>query len=286
MVVRYAMNGKKEQYKVVTLSEGGSSTKPNEDAFVTNHARHIFGVFDGATSLTGFTDKSGMTDGFIASNIAKKVFESPNNNKELFGLLQEANSEIRRAMLKEHIDLKDKLNLWTTTAAAVKINAKDFSWIQIGDSPILAAYNDGSYRLLVTDYEHDKENLNIWKKIADSGVEPTRDMMKSQFEKVRRQQNERYGCINGEKEIKFLNQGTENLENMKYLLLFTDGLLIPKPDPNKKDDISIIVREYEKGGLKGWFNHVRSLENDDLKMMKFPRFKPFDDCTAVAITFD
>ncbi len=248
---------------------------------------NLFAVFDGANSRTKFVDREGRSGGIIASTIAKEEFSK--NNADLKTLALRANQKIRQKMIAEKIDFTKKENLFWTNLAAVKINKdlKSFAWAQINDALILIIYKDNNFRLLVEDYDHDQEVLSIWKKyalkkeknIGDLIKEPLKQMV---WEKV----NVTHGALSGEPEaLKFLKTGQESLKNIKRILLFTDGIFIPKEDPKSPDDFATLTRLFLKGGLKELKNYVRKIEKSDPYCWKYPRYKPYDDLTAVAITF-
>ena len=257
-------------YTFDVITDKGSA-RLNEDAYAINARANLFAIFDGASSLTPFTDKDGKTGAFLAANIAKEVFEKGDKNLE--ALAVETNSNIREAMLKAGIDISDKLNLWATGLAAIKINEGYFDWIQVSDTLILVQYTDGTYKLLAKDYDHDKEILMLMKDLGEKGAENPRASVAPNLEQLRRHLNITYGVIAGENEIKFLNTGKESLKKVKTILLFSDGLLIPKSDLNKEDDIETLVREYGKGGLQGWLKYIRAIERNDPKLSTYPRYK-------------
>ncbi len=269
-------------YRFDSITSKGSSAL-NEDALAVNERTGIFAVFDGASSLTSFSDSKGRTGGFLAANIAREVFE--NEDKELVDLVRETNSRIRKAMLDAGINASDKLNLWVTAAAAIKIGKDSFDWIQVSDTLILVLYKDGRHKLLVNDYDHDQGVLTLMAQLARDGVEDPRAAITKPLERLRRQLNVTYGFIAGESSVRFLKSGTESLKGVEEIILFSDGLLIPKAVPKEPDDIDTLVKEYRKGGLRGWLGYVRNLALSDPKMLKYPRFKPYDDATAISVSF-
>ena len=95
-----------------------------------------------------------------------------------------------------------------------------------------------------------------------------------------------HGTLTGEPEaLNFLKTGRESLEKIKHILLFTDGILLPKEDPKSPDDFATFTHLFLKGGLKELKNYVRKIEKSDPYCWKYPRYKQYDDITAVAITF-
>ncbi len=255
----------------------------NEDAWLVHD--NIFGVFDGATSMNQFIDKDGKTGGYLASHIAKQVFL--NKTLSLKRCLQSANEEIEKKMKELKIDTSQKTNLWVTSVAVVKIIGKKLEWVQIGDCLILLINNDGSHRLLVTDYDHDRDTLTTWHKLAKQKIENIRNHpdIIEQMIKKRRDMGTTYGALSGEKVmLDFVNSGLEDISNVAHIILFTDGLQVPQKDPAINDDFSIFVNIFLRNGLNGIMDYVRKSEKRDPNLWEYPRFKIHDDIAAIAIT--
>jgi hypothetical protein len=253
----------------------------NEDNYLIKNK--LFGLFDGATSLDKYIDKNGKTGGFLASLIAKETFMKEKGT--LIDLAKKANNNLKKEMISRGINISNRLNLWSTSAAVIKINKNAFEWVQIGDSLILVIYEDNTYKLLVEDYDHDKEIMLLWKELADKNIKNIWDNLLEQIKNVRRGMNISYGIINGEKSMsKFLNHGKILLKDVKHILLFSDGLFIPKIDPNADDYFDLFVKLYLKGGLENIKKKVRSMEKSDPDCLKYPRIKQYDDIAAVSIT--
>ena len=274
---------KKLGYYLESVSNKGSS-RLNEDAFSINDKDQTFAVFDGATSLIPFTNSAGKTGAYLASNIAKSIFDE--GGKDLKSLVMEVNDKIRAEMISNGIDLSDKLNLWGTTAAAVRLHPGRFEWLQIADTNILVVYRDGSSRFLVETSGHDQRALMRLKSLIASGsADPLKELMPDLVAQ-RRRLNVTYGVIAGEDEVKFIKTGSERLDGVKAILIFSDGMLIPQASPEIKATSDEIANAYAAGGLEGWLATVRSMEDADMAMARYPRFKPHDDATAIAIEFD
>ena len=266
--------------KIDTLTDEETG-RLSEDALLNNNP--LFGVFDGATSLVPYRDKQGRTGAYLAAQIARATFE--HGKKPLEELANETNGNIRTEMKKKGINTSKKENLWGTTAAAIKLGKESFEYVQIGDSLILAIYNDNSYKLVVDYHDHDKEVLTKWKKLADKKTKNISEAINGDLVKLRRTSNKKYGVINGEKVMaKFLNAGTESLQNVKHILLFTDGLILPKENPKDKADFDTFVKLYLEGGLMAIKDFVREKETKDPDCWKYPRYKKHDDIAAIAIT--
>ncbi len=257
----------------------------NEDAILLGTNR--FGIFDGATSLDGYVDEEGRTGGYLAANIAKEVFEKSTPN--LRDATGEANESIAAAMSEKGVLVEHRENLWSTACAVVDIDRtkKKFDWVQISDAIILLIYKDGSHKLVVPDYDHDTDLLSKWKEFADRGTPNIWPEMLPDIIENRRQMNVTYGKLSGEPAaMNFLKYGQESLENVRHLLLFTDGLILPLRDPKMADDFSTLTSLFLEGGLARIRDYVRKIESSDPDCRAYPRFKKSDDIAAIAISFD
>ncbi|MDY0361756.1 MAG: protein phosphatase 2C domain-containing protein [Desulforegulaceae bacterium] len=264
--------------KISHILEKGTG-KLNEDAVSINGS--VFGVFDGATSLDKKIFENGLTGGFIASNTAKNIFL--NKKGSLKDLANKANKSIYNKMTENYVDTSDKSNLWSTSAAVVKIDKNTLNWIQIGDSLILIIYKDGSYKIPVTDFDHDLETLTMWKNISHKTDKSIMEELETQIIKVRKRMNIDYGVLNGEKEFSsFLKSGTEDLQSIDSILLFTDGLFIPSENPGE-NNFDKMIELFNKGGLENIRDYIRNKEKKDPYCKKYPRFKTHDDIGAVCL---
>ncbi len=262
------------------ILEQGSG-RANEDAISVNGS--MFGVFDGATSLDSRLYENGKTGGYLAADTAKKIFSE--NSGALVHLAEKANRAIYHKMLENNVTVSDKNALWSTSAAVVRISNNKLEWFQIGDSLILLIYNDGTFHIPVSDYDHDSETLLMWKAIAQNTDAPVIEALKEQIRDVRSKMNIDYGVLNGESAYShFVRKGREDLHNLSHVILFTDGLFIPSEDP-QKTEFDTFVHLFHKGGLPEIRDHVRLMEKTDPLCKIYPRFKPHDDIAAIALTF-
>ena len=268
--------------KVETISEPGGPKK-NEDTFFCKEKR--FGVFDGASSLDGYKDENGKTGAYLASHVLKEAFEE--SDASMSEIVMEANQKIATEMIKKGIDCSKKENRWSSTIAVVDFKNSSFDWVQVADSLILVIYKDNSYKLLIEDdYDHDRELMKLWKEYVDKKVEDIRSLLQEKIVSLRRMANVQYGFANGESEVKkFIRQGSEPLDDVAHVLIFTDGFLIPNPDPTGPDDFEMLVKLFLRGGLKAVYEHVRELEETDPNCWLYPRYKKSDDLTAIGVSF-
>ncbi len=269
----------KTPVKVETLLEKGSGAL-NEDVLL--ETGNLFGVFDGATSLDGHTLYDGLSGGLLAARTATSVFRR--NGSSLVSLAKQANNHIRQTLLRHEIPLDERHRLWSTSMAVVRLADKRLEYCQTGDALILFVHHDGSYRLVTPDIDIDRETLRLWQKSRKSATTTIHELLAEQIQQVRLQMNINYGVLNGEPEaLDFLRHGWEDLQGVSDILLFTDGLFLPRENPLEESDWDGFVRLYRQGGLQAVRDQVRSLQRSDPDLKKYPRFKVHDDIAAVAI---
>lgn len=270
---------KKAPPRVETLLEKGSSAL-NEDVLL--EAENLFGVFDGATSLDGRTLYDGLSGGLLAARTAASVFQR--NGSSLACLAEQANNRIRQALLKQDIPLGERHRFWSTSLAVVRLAGNRLEYCQTGDALILFIHQDGSYRLVTPDIDIDRETLCLWQDCRKPKSATIHELLAEQIQQVRLQMNISYGVLNGEPEaLDFLRHGCEKLDGVSDVLLFTDGLYLPRENPLEDSDWDSFVKLYCQGGLQAIRDQVRQLQQTDPCLKKYPRFKLHDDIAAVAI---
>lgn len=265
---------------ITFVSDKGTHSQ-NEDVYLIKD--NIFGVFDGATSLIKYFDDKGKSAGVLAAEIAKRNFSSGATNS-LRSLAEKSGEEIRQEMLDKNIQVKDKAQLWQTSASVVRLNKSSLEYLQIGDSPILFVFKNGEIK--VVNKEHDLETLNLWVKVAARGVKEIRkdERIAQQLLKNRREANITYGVLNGESEaLNFLNEGSLSIDSIALILIFSDGFQIPQKNPESPHDYKKIVKMFRNGGLEEVKDFVRRIEASDPECRIYPRFNQYDDLTAIAI---
>jgi serine/threonine protein phosphatase PrpC len=262
--------------KVEHILEQGSGAR-NEDYLIMDH--NIFGVFDGATSLTDACFEGGQSGGCMASSIAGQVFLR--NHHPLIRLGTEANDSIRTHMEQHQVDLSQRCGLWSTSAAVVRLKNGKIEWFQTGDSQVVFIDRNGGFKIAARREDHDFPTLS---KIKEKGRHHPE--VRKLVETVRLDMNRRYGVLNGEKGAEnFFRTGVEPCRDIKTVLLFTDGLDVPCQTPAKYKDFSCLVNMACELGLDGLRDHVRCQEAADPDMALYPRFKKHDDIAAIAIHF-
>ncbi len=267
-------------HKVRSFWEKGSG-QFNEDVLL--EAGGLLGVFDGATSLDKRRFQGGLTGGLLAARTAAQSFQG--NQSRLDQLAKEANESIQTAQMKEGIGLDERHKLWSTSLAVVHLAGNQLEYCQTGDALILFVLKDGSYKVITPDIDIDRDTLQLWKEMQVSPDALIHEILAEQIRKVRLEMNISYGVLNGEPEaLNFIHHGYENLTDVSDVLLFTDGLHLPRENPYEEHDWQSFVELYRLGGLHLVRDHVRHLQQQDPACRKYPRFKLHDDIAAVAIS--
>lgn len=265
--------------KITYISDQGVG-KLNEDQYLLS--TNLFAVVDGATSSSGYVDENGKTGGLLAATIAKDVFQK--NDAPLAELAVRANDKLRSVMHASNIDTSNPNNLWAASLAAVRIIDTELEWLQIGDCMILLINEKGDHRLLGNTINYDMPALLQWKELAGKQTENISRQIQPLLKDEPDVANTKLAVLNGDPRMQdLMHHGNQSLSNIKHILLFTDGLLIPQANPSIAEDLNAFVKLYLKGGLERLKNHVRNLEVGDPNCWQYPRFKQHDDMTAIAV---
>lgn len=253
----------------------------NEDVLLVTD--NVFGVFDGATSLGDERFHGGLTGGLLAARIASRAFED--DERPLDVLAEAANRNIFSAQAAEKNFSGERYTFWSTSMAVVRVAEDSLEYCQSGDAVILLILKNGDYRVVTPDTDIDSETLQLWKDMPASEEGTLQEVLAEQIRKVRSGMNVNYGVLNGEPEaMNFLHHGCEDLAEVSDILLFTDGLYIPRENPGENHNWGLFSDIYRRGGLQGLHRHVRRLQEEDPDCRKYPRFKLHDDVAAVAIS--
>jgi serine/threonine protein phosphatase PrpC len=256
----------------------------NEDKVLVNQAQKVFGVFDGASSLDSYLSDDGKTGAYIAASIAADAFANTVENIKDTAII--ANNHIEEAHLNAGVDLTRNVNRFGTTAAVIKVAKDHVDLLQVGDSVILLLYKNGHSEAPLGYHDHDIQVMREWRQLADSGASNIRDIVADDVIKLRESANIAYGMLNGDKRLRnFLKTGRSSLKDVTTILLLTDGMFIPKADPDAAENWEEYARLYQQKGLEGIYALVRNKELSDPGLIKYPRYKLHDDASAVAIDF-
>jgi hypothetical protein len=268
------------RHKVSSLLEKGSG-EINEDVLLEEG--NLLGVFDGATSLDKRRFQGGLTGGLLAARTAAQSFRG--GRSSLDRLVEEANRGIQNAQVNESIGMDERHKLWSTSLAVVHLDGNRLEYCQTGDALILIIFKDGNYKVITPDIDIDRDTLQLWKEMQTAPDVRIHEVLAEQIHKIRLEMNISYGVLNGEPEaLDFIRHGYEDLTDVRDILLFTDGLHLPRENPQEEHDWQTFVELYKLGGLQAVRDYVRDLQQQDPACRKYPRFKLHDDIAAVAIS--
>lgn len=267
--------------RISSLLEKGSG-RINEDLVLAGE--RTFGVFDGATSLVPAVFAGGHTGGYLAAQACRDAFAA--EETDLLLSARRANETIRIQSLAAGVDYRRKEELWSASAAVVRLGQNHFSWCGIGDCRIVVVYGDGRHLVLTKGPNHDAATLLSWRQKAGRCSAGIMEVMAEEILQVRRRMNRDYGVFNGEAEaLSFLGHGSSPLAGVRDIIIFSDGLDLPRNNPRADPDMGTFLDLYEGGGLSGVRRAVRTKQLEDLFCTRYPRFKIHDDIGAVALRF-
>lgn len=278
--------------KMECISVAGSG-KMNEDAYVTNQAKHLFAVVDGVSSLVPYENAEGQTPGAIAAQLVKQHVEEADGEQSLTDLLAAANERLCECMQREQVDLTKKEALWGAACAVVRVHESHIEYAQTGDCMIFAVYADDTVRPLTYPQVSHLEQAAFakWESGIREGmrlraelIDHCRDILASN----RYLANEAggYGVMNGEPACRdFLEFGRINRIHLRALVLLTDGMFMPRPytgaEPKWEDTVLPILHK----GLQRYTDELLMLENSDPECLRYIRFKKSDDKTGIVLYF-
>lgn len=267
--------------RVTSISHKGIGDL-NEDYVLVDDESQLFGVFDGVSSLNGYLSSDNKTGGFIAAKTAAQAFSSLKGGLKNIAL--EANLRIQQAQTKAGFDTRNNAYRFGCTAAVVRLKDNLAELLQVGDSVILFIQKDGNVKAPLGYHNHDQNIMRKWRKLADMGVKNIRRELEADMISLRNSANVSYGVLNGDPRLADLVQTvTEPINDVAKILLLTDGMYLPKEDPDVNENWLNLVRIYREGGLDLVYKSVRKIETSDPELIKYPRYKLHDDASGVAI---
>lgn len=281
-----------------TLSD--TPSKPNEDTFsVVQWGRDIVAaVFDGATGQKTIPEIEPTTSARFASHALKEILETIEPIPDMKELVSQLNRLLGDKLTAfPSVDLADVNSLPTSTATIVKINseASKVEVGHIGDSFAVALMNNGDVRLL-TDNLHrafDEKVLGLIGSIAAEKSISQREaradplikqaiMASHQYER-NRPDGTGSGAVNSDPNMeRYIHISSAPLNEVKAILIGSDGLLPPNKSEQSKDDQKWLFETTQNSGLQGLIQAIRQIEDEDPEW-KYVRYKHSDDATGVLI---
>jgi serine/threonine protein phosphatase PrpC len=266
---------------VTSISHAGIRAL-NEDRVLVDEKQQVFGVFDGASSLNKYLSPDNKTGAYIAASIAADTFA--NTGQALKEAALEASDNIEKAHQEAGVDITSNVNRFGTTAAVVRVMEDKVELLQVGDSVILVIYSDGHAEVPLGYHDHDLDVMRNWRRLADSGAKGIRDIVADDVVKLRASANSAYGMLNGDNKVaEFIRTKTISLKKVSAILLLSDGMYIPKEDPEADENWNAYAELYLQGGLDNIYATVREIEKTDPDLIRYPRYKLHDDASGIGI---
>lgn len=264
-----------------TLLEQGSG-QVNEDMLYADDQRCV--VCDGATSLAGSRSLDYLPNTSGGQQAAAITAETFAKGWGLLDSARIANAMIRERMIASGINFNRRELLWSTSFAAIDVHDGSIDWCQIGDCMILVIYDDGRIEQLVDLPGQDTEVLKNWQRIGFRSQGTIHEVLAHEIGAVRRSMNRDFGVLNGEEAaLDFIAHGTIDTQGVSDILLFSDGLFPPSSNPELTFAEDVFVALYQKGGLRKVREYIRSVQQEDPGCYHYPRFKMFDDISAISL---
>lgn len=263
-----------------------------EDALIMNEQQMIFGVVDGATSVTPYVNERGQTGGYLAAHLLASSFQHHiSSQMPLNEIVLQANRQLREQMIAAGIEPTDKSQLWSAAFCVVRIRDTQIEYVQAGDCMLFAKYADGTYRILTRDQvaPFDSLSLQASEEAKLQGLHSMKEIREYILPVIRRNRTlantiHGYAVLNGEPELgNFLESGTISRAGLSKLYVITDGLFLPLEEGSAGDPWMQTVMAIERMGLAQYADYIEGLEQADPDCEKFVRLKVSDDKTGIVI---
>ena len=249
-----------------------------EDHYVVNQEAGVFGVFDGATPISSYTDEEGRNGAHLASRTFYHYFQQIPYTKSLKEEVKKANYLLLRKMLTHNIPIHLYEERWTTCVAMIHVTESIITYAGLGDSLVLAKFKDGTVKALTMDTV-----IGVSRRMRDkrereraAGItlpdESYYKQGKNEAIYMRRSANGpfSYTVANGSKEVEgVIESGAVSRRDISQILLITDGFIPPHRKWEK------VFSDINENGLKAYGESIERYE---------PTI-PLDDRTAIFITF-
>lgn len=276
--------------KVQTCSVRGSADL-NEDALIVNVEERIYGVADGATSLTGYRDEHGHTGGYIAAQLLASHLRELPPERSLEEAVVGANEALRRRMAEAGVDTADKRQLWAAAFVVFRVRGSGVEYVQAGDCMLFAKYADGTFRQVTRDQVApcDRMTLSKYKEAIAQGIaEPdkVREYILPTIAENRRKANtpDGYAVLNGDRRFgDFIESGRLSRAGLIRLYAVTDGLFHVLEGVNPSDAWTGMLSEIDRLGLEAYATELTRIEQADADRTKYPRLKASDDKTGIVL---
>lgn len=266
----------------------------NEDALIINVKDKIYGVADGATSLTDRLYESGQTGGYLAAHLLASMLQEAASGASLEEVIIQANDALRQRMQDAGIDIADKRQLWSAAFVIFRVRDTYVEFVQAGDCMLFAKYADGSYRRVTRDQVAHLDRITLEKRreAAALGIaEPDeiRNYLYPVLCESRKKMNtlEGYAVLNGEVDFRlYLETGRLSRACLTRLYAVTDGLFHTLEGVNPDDVWMRMLMEIDHEGLAAYAENLVRAEQADADCTRVPRLKVSDDKMGLVLDLE
>lgn len=267
------------------------SRELNEDALVVNNDNKVYGVIDGATSVTPYKNSQGETGGSIAANLLASYLHDVDHNSSLENCVLAANKALNKLMLESGVDTNKKTDLWSAAFVVVRISETKLEYVQTADCMLLVKYKDGVIRSLTHDQVSRFDAITLKKLLEGKqiGIHDQNELFQYVLQTIRENRNmantlDGYSVLNGDQNlVDFIEKGIINLAGVERIYMISDGLLYPSTDIYEKNDWKDLVSKIDIMGLLNYAKEIIGIEESDSLCNKYPRLKKSDDKTGIVI---
>lgn len=284
----------------------GVKDRKNEDVIHIQTSGSIvcFSLMDGASSMSDITTaKPTVMNGCWAASTATKGIEYafPDSSKLLikFANLQVAKEALAMGIDVEKVPSRDLATSSGATVGVIDTKKGTVEISQVGDTiPILVNRKGVASALFPIDNcIEDSEAYFLAKNIAVIKGIPIQLACKDKevaeiLLKGRNKENvpdgSGYGAINGKSSLeKYIRTKTLSLDEVKQIIVMSDGFLPPTTDFFGALDLQTIVSElHDLRPSRFYKEKVFKLKEQDKDLQKYPRLKMHDDASVIIINFN
>jgi hypothetical protein len=263
----------------------------NEDARIVNEADRVYGVVDGATSLTDYRDAQGRTGGYIAAHLLASRMGGFSADQSLREIAVEANTALRESMLGAGVDVTDVKQPWSAAFVVFRIRDTFIEYVQAGDCMLFARYADGTYRQLTYDQIASADRILLQKRreaagrgITDPAEARAYTLPTLCANRAKANTLDGYSVLNGDVRFgDYVESGRFSRARVERLYAVTDGLFhsLEAEDPGAV--WTQMLQGIDSRGLEAYAADLVRMEEEDTDCSRYPRLKVADDKTGLVL---
>lgn len=286
---------------------GGPNKRFNEDAcavITDGKSLQVF-VVDGGTQVEQVASLGEVSGGKYIADQVVNFSGILKSNKSAADNLKELNKEMIAETGKNHADIQygeDSKSAPYGSIATVKIDPENnaVEVANAGDVFVVAVDKTGKTTLVSKDdvHEYDQKTFEKARELACQHGVSVRDAME------KRDKDERFRPIidqmlvtmsagntgkvkrilgGGALDFDISHQTELNLDQIKSLLIFSDGAIPIGISIHTREGQEEFVKLVQEKGLDGLYKEIENAASKDPNFEKHPRFRDIDDCLVVRI---